>query len=252
MNTQVLVSTMNIKSEKEYINKINSMNLNERNSIFINQCPGVEEINIINCEYKLSKLYSYNEKGLSKSRNRAINNSNSDICIIADDDLEYENDYEKTILDAYKKYCDADIIAFFVENAKKRNSIKEGKVDFFHAFKICSVQITFKRKKIIDNKIQFDSLFGSGSNYFIHGEENIFLTDCIKKGLKVYYVPQKIATLKSSESSWFKGYNDSYLEATGAQFYRMNKILCFPFLIQFLIRKRHLYKNNFTFINALK
>lgn len=47
-------------------------------------------------------------------------NSNADICIIADDDLKYESDYEEKIKNGYKKYKDAGIIAFYVDNVDKK------------------------------------------------------------------------------------------------------------------------------------
>ena len=47
------------------------------------------------------KFISCDEKGLSKSRNKAINNATGDICIIADDDVTYSDDYIEKIRQAY-------------------------------------------------------------------------------------------------------------------------------------------------------
>jgi len=43
-------------------------------------------------------IFSYNEKGLAKSRNHAIDNSSSEISLISDDDLVYLDTIEETIL----------------------------------------------------------------------------------------------------------------------------------------------------------
>ncbi len=55
-----------------------------------------------------------------------------------------------------KKYKDAGIIAFYVDNVDKKNlkkkKRKEGKINLITSMKIQSVQITFKRKSIIDKK----------------------------------------------------------------------------------------------------
>ena len=48
---------------------------------------------------------------------------------------------------------------------------------------VCSCQITFKRKSIVDNNIFLNEMFGIGSK-FISGEENIFLKEALKKKLK--------------------------------------------------------------------
>ena len=74
-------------------------------------------------------VISVNEKGLSRSRNKAILNSNADICVIADDDMYYSNQYELNVSKGYKKYPDADIIAYYVDSDDKRH-IKE-KLIFF-------------------------------------------------------------------------------------------------------------------------
>lgn len=244
MKIETLISTMDLNNIKSMKKLLNQMNLINKHVLIINQSSKTS--NLFEYENEYIKLLSFNEKGLSKSRNKAIDNSNLDICVIADDDLIYCNDFENKIKSAYKKYSDADIIAFYVENAKNINSNKEGKIDLIHSLKICSVQITFKRSSIVSNNIKFDELFGTGSEIFNHGEENIFLSDAIKCGLKIYYVPQKIAILNNNNSSWFKGYNNEFLKSKGALFYRISSKIYLFLILQFAIRKRkNLNQTNF-------
>lgn len=247
MEVEVLISTMNLDDNNKLIKK---MNINGK-SLTINQITN-KNIKSHNDTNSINKILSFNEKGLSKSRNKALKNSSADICVIADDDLKYKSDYDKIIQKAYKKHKDADIIAFNVENCKTNNKYNEKKVNFLKSFKICSVQVTFKRDKIIKNNICFDEFFGAGSNKFILGEENIFLTDCIKKGLKIYYVSETIAKLENSESTWFSGYNEIYFKSKGACFYRINKLFSYLFILQFSIRKYKKYKEDMSFVNSIK
>lgn len=186
---------------------------------------------------------SYYDKGLSKSRNIAIKKSNADICILADDDLYYTNNYKKSVEAAYLKHKDADIIAFVVKHENKKSEkkvMKEGRIGFIKSMKISSVQITFKRESIINNNIKFNEKFGAGAKYYF-GEENIFLAECLKKGLKIYYVPVKIATLKDSESTWFKGHTKENYNISGAVYYEMSKYLYPLLILQFVVRKKSLY-----------
>ena len=76
---EILISTMNQKDDS----LINKMNLH-CNSLIINQCSydSVKKKDAI-------RIINTTERGLSKSRNMAIENSIGDICIIADDDLVY-------------------------------------------------------------------------------------------------------------------------------------------------------------------
>ena len=249
MRIQNLISTMNIDSTGDVKILLDNMNLNN-SGVLINQCTDCN--NLINGTIENYKVLSFHEKGLSKSRNRALINASADVCLLSDDDLHYENGFESTLIEAYDKYGDADIIAFYVENAKRIHSLKEGRVNFIHSFKICSVQITYKLKSIRDNNIHFDENFGAGSGAFIHGEENIFLADCIKKGLKVYYYPHKIAYLNKSESTWFKGYNKDYLISSGAQFYRMSRFCYILLILQFAFRKHKKYRNEMNFFSAIR
>lgn len=246
MKIEVLVSTMNLENHKEFINK---MKVEE--SIVINQTTNKEIENITGGEHL---LYNYQEKGLSKSRNRAIENSNADICIIADDDLVYERGYKEIIKEGYRKYPDADIITFYVDNIdadRRKIKRKEGKINFVKSMRIQSVQITFKRQSIIDKGIKFNENFGSGTELYM-GEENIFLIECLKKGLKIYYIPITIATIQDNDSTWFKGYNKKFFYVKGIVFYKMSKVLYPILILQFAIRKRKLYNSKVKFLKAIQ
>ena len=250
MKIQVLIATMNLKDKKNLLKKLNV----NTEAIVINQVSSSDG-EMINYNDKKNQIYSYKEKGLSKSRNKALEKSNADICVIADDDMTYVDNYEKIIEDAYKKYSDADIIVFYVESApnslRKKGKLKEGRLSYLLSLKVQSVQMTFKRKSIIENNIKFDENFGAGSNYYM-GEENIFIYDCLKKGLKIYSVPIKIAQLHDGESTWFKGFDEKYLEVKGAMFYRMTKVFSEIFILQFAIRRSKLFKPNFSVFSMIK
>ena len=80
---------------------------------------------------KNKKVITVNEFGLSKSRNLAIKNSTEKYIILSDDDVKYIDNYEKIILDTYKKYPKADCICFWVESENKNRivqRIKSGKI----------------------------------------------------------------------------------------------------------------------------
>lgn len=246
MKCEVLVSTMN---NNNYYQLKKNMNLNK--CVIINQITDKNEL--INKKEKDFKVLSFREKGLSKSRNRAISNSSGDICILADDDMYYQKNYEEIILNAYKKHSNADLIAFIVphDNRKGKKILKEGKIGFLNIMRIQSVQVTFKKKSIVENDIKFDENFGAGTKYFC-GEETIFLNDCRKKGLNIYFVPVEIARLKDTGvSTWFKGYDKQYFNTRGAIYYRMTKKLYFILILQFAIRKYKMYKHECSFFKAI-
>lgn len=248
MKIQVLVSTMN---QKDPIKLMRGMNI--INGLVVNQITKKRLVITDKSSDTLKSYYCF-ERGLSKSRNRALKLSESDICMIADDDMYYVANYEKIVTNAYLMYPNADIIAFHVDNEDKKSTkkkLKEGRIGFIRSMKLSSVQVTFNRQSVVQKKIVFDERFGAGTDGMM-GEENIFLADCAKRGLKIYYIPIKIATLKKhSDSTWFKGYNSDFFYRKGRVFFRMSRVL-YPILnIQFAIRKYKLYKQEITLRRAV-
>lgn len=228
----------------------NDLSLIEKNCItsqalIINQC----DKNDIHEEKKI-KMISTTERGLSKSRNLAITNAKGNICLICDDDEILYQDYEKKIIDTYKRYPQADIICFKVLLKNKKYAEKVYRVGFLRALKISSVQMTFKLSSIQKNNLKFDEGFGSGT-FLGSGEENIFIYDCLKKGLKVYYVPVVIGEVKESQSQWFKGFNEDYFYKRGAIIYRLMGNIGFIYCFYFSITKWKRYRCNLSFSKAL-
>lgn len=234
---QVLVSTM----ENDF-DLHNRMDISD--AIIINQTT-TDQPKVVTKNKAV--YYNYNEKGLSVSRNRAISHSKSKICIISDDDVKFKNKYEKAILKAYEDYPEADVIVFQVTRIggeRNKTFCKVPKrLNRFTIMKVSSVEITFKRESIVKNKIKFNPLFGAGAKFQM-GEENLFLKDCLEKGLNIYYVPVEIAKVNMNTSSWFNGYGIKYFESKGAFFKAYSPIL-WPILnVQFLIRKRKVIKSD--------
>ena len=161
MRIEVLVSTMNQKN----IELVKKMNI-KSDALIINQTnyDGIENYKFDNKKFT---LINCNEVGLSKSRNKALANATGDICIIADDDVVYNDKYCEVVKSAYKKYYDADIIVFEVpttnQERKQKKAIKNEYISYLKSGKISSFQITFKRKSLIDNNIKFDEMFESRS-----------------------------------------------------------------------------------------
>lgn len=221
-------------------------------ALVINQSDS-NEIAQVNYNGYVVRMFSTIERGLSRSRNMAITNAVGDICLICDDDEVLEDDYVETILSAFDKYAEADILTFKVNSPQKHSyPSKTKKVGYIGAMKTASWQIAFKRKSIVDNNIRFDEKMGSGTGNGC-GEENKFLFDCLKKKLKIQYVPYLIASVAQTDSKWFKGYTNIYFYNRG---YSNRRLLGLPLAwlygIYFSIVKYNEYKADNTFWNALR
>lgn len=247
MTVQLLISTMHQK-DRSLLEKMNVSS----DAVVINQCD-IESKETI--EYNGHKVLwiDTTERGLSKSRNMAVANATADICLIADDDMIYRSDYVDTVINSFSK-INADLIGFQVvgiERKFKNYSEKAQRIGYLKSMRMASVEIAFKRERFIEKNVVFDELIGSGTE-FMMGEENVMLFDCLKKHLKVFYVPKEIADLHVGQSSWFSGMNEKFFWGKGAAFTAMKTPFTTFLMWQWAIRKKRLYKENFSFFTVLK
>lgn len=215
-----LVATMG--KEKYQIQELIS-NMNLRGDVIVcNQTDfeSYEEVNSLNVN---ARVFYSKTRGLSFSRNISLMNSNSDYCIIADDDLSYSTNYDSVIINEFER-TQADVLIFALPK-DKRNSLVDIKVNYLNYKKYGSVRIAFRRESIVENEIFFPLSFGSGSKY-TSGEDTIFVQQCLKKKLKIVKVPTCVINYLDTDtgnSTWFTGYNNKLYFDKGALYKRLSK-----------------------------
>lgn len=253
MKVCVLLSCMNQK-DMSIVQKSNI----QTDAVIINQCDrnSIEYFMFKNNKGILCNVYFINtiERGLSKSRNLAMQYAQSDICLICDDDEYLSDNYEDIISSAHQEMANVAVIAFaFIrKNVKSSFPVKKRKMGLIQICKICSIQITFKMSMIQNKNIIFDEKMGSGTKNG-GGEEIKFMYDCHRKGLELYCFPQVITTLNEGDSIWFKGYTMDFFTNWGWSSRRIFgpiKSICYIFYV--VIFKHSLYKENYSLMCVLK
>lgn len=190
------------------------------------------------------------ERGLSNSRNMAINNNDADICLIADNDEIFDDDCEEKILKAYDELPDADIIAFRLYGKPTKLKNKIYKLSRWELFRVCSCQITFNRRAIIKSGVKFDNKLGAGTGNGA-GEENKFLLDCFAKNIKIYHYPVEIAGFIENESTWFTGFDEDFFYKQGMVIrYTLGLLGSVVYASYYLIAKYNTYKSTISFRTA--
>lgn len=163
------------------------------------------------------RFLSFNEYGLSKSRNRAIHHATSDIALIADDDVSFCENYENKIKTAFDQFPDADILTFKILTPSGQPYKNYSEEAFKHTrssiFKVSSVEIVIKLDKVREAQLQFDEQFGLGSTY-PSSEEMIFLNDALDKGFNMYFIPEYIVCHPVESSG--KVLDESFFRSKGA------------------------------------
>lgn len=233
MRVQVLVATMN-QAEHSLLDKMNI----QSDVIVGNQCDYNSIEHFSYKEYSATYL-NFCEKGVGLNRNNALMRADADICLFADDDMIYVDNYAQIIEENFEKYPDADV---FVFNLKEENPTryiikKMHRIRYHNYLRYGTARVAVKLENIRKHGIYFNQCFGGGTEH-CHGEDNIFLTECLKAGLKIYALPITIASLtEERESTWNAGYDSKYIRDQGYLYEAISrkwwKVLC----LQDCIRK---------------
>ncbi len=218
MGLELLIATMHQKD----FSLVERMNVGS-DAVVINQCDedGTHEFKF---RGHTVRWFNTTERGLSRSRNMALKNAREEICLLCDDDETLIDGYSQIVENTFLEYPKADLIAFdFIKVHKTKrykksfeygNSSVVKKAPRFKTY--CSIQLAFRRQRILENELYFDPRFGAGSQLISSGEESVWQNAAKKKGLLLLHAPEVIAKLNQQESTWFSQINAKYYYDLGA------------------------------------
>ena len=137
----------------------------------------------------------------------------------------------------------------FIVNIKNKTriapkNIYRGKkrLSYFDCTDVGPWAYCFKRKFLVDNNIRFNENIGPGTGVIKSGEDVLFIRNFFKKGGKMGSSPLVIGDVLQEESTWYEGFNDSFLINEGGIYYLLYK----PFHFAFYIRHIILHKNDYN------
>ena len=215
---QVLVTTMHQKDTSKY----ESMNL-QTDAIIANQADDCSYTEEQKGEHT-AKMITTNTRGLSVNRNIALMYATADYIMFADDDMSFVDGYEKMIFEEFQKAPKADAIKFYCESINRPLSFKQPKkVKKVGKREIMSagvVGMVVKRQILLDKCLYFQKNLGAGAETFT-GEDSAFLSDLFKAKCKIYVSPKLISYVDQSQSTWYEGITEKYLNAIGYVYSRI-------------------------------
>lgn len=193
-------------------------------------------------DVEISQIYS---KGLSINRNNTLAMAKGEICFIADDDVTYTFEYIDFVIDYFKKHKETDILIGKISTGEKEYKQYKSKsyhISWSNIGSISSIEMVFRRKSVIDAKIQFDLKFGLGSEFYNRGEEVVFISDCLKSNLTIYYTPHYIVNHPYESTGKKIIFDIKEAQYWGSLFWRVfgfyAYILMFPLALKLFIRYR--------------
>jgi len=249
MEMEVLISTMN-QRDNSIIKKMKI----HSDAIIINQCDH-NEFSEFADTIKVVKMFSFAERGVGLSRNTAFMRASKDICLFADDDIIYNEEYEKAVIHEFEVHPDADVIIFNLRNSNtsyKSDGIKKfHKVHRYNCLRYGTPQMAVRRENVWNKNIWFSPLFGGGAKYSC-GEDSLFLWNCIQRHLRVYAAPITIGMIAHQESTWCKGFTEKFFIDRGCLYYTLSRTLSYLLCIQYAVRKKKLYEQNYSILQACR
>ena len=217
MRVEHLVATM----RREDCAFLDAMRL-AADAVVVNQCDR-SGLKTLERNGRRVLFWSLPERGIGRSRNRALERATGDILLFSDDDIVYEDGYVEALLRAFRERPDADAVVFNLRagRRKRRTISRPGRVRWHNYMRYGAARIAVLRRAVQEKGLAFSTEFGGGARYG-SGEDTLFLRDCLRSGLKVYAVPLTLAGTEDSGSTWFSGYDDKFFFDKGALFAALN------------------------------
>ncbi|MBQ7840768.1 MAG: glycosyltransferase [Lachnospiraceae bacterium] len=234
MKLQILVSAV-----KEDAKKLaEKMNL-QAESIIINQCG---ENNYEEFEFQGNKIrcYHFAEKGVGLSRNNALLRAKGDLCLFSDEDIVYDNGAAEKIVEAFRRHPEADMLLFNVRVCDDRRTYwteKYHPVKWYNCGRYPAYSFALRTRKMQEKNLTYSLYFGGGAKY-ANGEDSLFISDCLKAGLKVYAIPVEIGEEVPRPSTWFQGYDEKFFHDRGVLYHVLYQWLAMPMGLRFLLKNK--------------
>lgn len=241
MRIQVLVAAMHQKDAS----LLEKMNI-QSDAIVGNQCQENRVEQFLWKDRKITYL-SFAERGVGLNRNNALLRADGDVCLFADEDMRYCEDYPGLVERAFAAHPDADAIVFNLKTVgdttrvERRINRDSKRVRWYNALNYGAARLAVKNSSVRRENLSFHRCFGGGTLYSC-GEDTLFIVDMLKHGLKLYTWPETIAQVEQNTSTWFSGYNEKFLYDKGALFQAVSRKWAGLLCLQDLLRHPQMYR----------
>ncbi len=241
MSVTLLVSAL--KADVDEL--IAKMNISS-DAVIVNQCDenGRREVT---GEHRLAVISS-TERGVGVSRNLCIANAFGDISLFSDDDIVYDAGYAEMVSGEFNSHPEADLITFNVDVCEERRTYHNDifkKLNAYNIGRYPAYSIAVRTAVLKEKALSFSPLFGGGAKYS-NGEDSLFLKEALKKGVRMYASPVKIAREEPRPSTWFEGYTEKFFFDRGVLFAFLYGNAAFIWRIRFLLTKKEMFTGKIT------
>jgi len=165
-----------------------------------------------NIEFDLPTNFKFSsvtgiEKGVAKSRNIVLKNTDTKYLLFADDENTFRADGIKSAISYLETHLNCDLVlARAVDTTgalRKSYSKKVKKLTKFNSAKAATYEMIVRVESAKSKEVFFDERFGAGADNYL-GDEYIFIADLLNKGGAGVFLPVTIAIhpADSSGNRW--------------------------------------------------
>lgn len=186
-------------------------------------------------------MISTDTRGVGLNRNISFLAATADICLFADDDIVYRENYAQDIVNEFERHPTADIIIFNIgcstpEFGRIPTIIKKFKrFGKYSKNPYGAPRIAFRLSSVKKTNIVFSRFFGGGAIY-PSGEDTIWLRSMLNVGLKIFLSPVFIGDISYEASSWFDMQLEKKLFGYGAMLRAQKIKLWVLYMMRYVLR----------------
>lgn len=152
-------------------------------------------------------VFGYTGTGVSKIRNKAMDQAKTKYLVFADDDILFKPEGLASAIAKLNSSGAALLLGMAEdENGKLRKSYpaKTQRLNKLNSAKAATYEMVIDLEKVRSAGVRFDENFGAGANQTYLGDEYIFICDLLSAGLACVFEPVVLATHPSvsSGSGW--------------------------------------------------
>lgn len=183
------------------------------------------------------RVFIHRDKGLSRNRNHALGHSSAPLLLLADDDLHYTREGLLAVINAFKKYPEADLLTFRHSSDAGQQLYPEADcplAEVPRGYFPISFEIAFRREKVV-GRFSFNPHFGVGSAIFGSGEEDMFYHSMLRSGLCGRFVASTIC-FHPGPTTAFRSDPDAMTEDKGGVFLYLHPIAWPAYMLSHALR----------------
>lgn len=213
----------------------------------------VPEALVVRDDVKVCKV---NSRGICRNRNNAVRCATAPLCLMSDDDVCYKEEELKSLIYAFEQYPDADIITVRHHSDNYPKAYPDSSFDLVNAPKgyyVSCIEIAF-RLSAVKGVVKFNENISIGTPVLRCGEEDVFIHDAKKAGLKARFVPIVVGTHNHPTTAGRDAEEPYFWMTKGAVFSYIHRFTWLPRIVVNAWRASRKSEKSFGFffMNALR